>query len=243
MPSVIDWARSLGCVGTSRGMANIPEKEATMAEPTAGTLKAQVREETGKGAARRARRAGLVPAVIYGHAGEPVSVNLPAHDTFLLVRGKRNPIVTVHYAGRSQLVLVREIQRNPVTRSILHLDLLAVREGELVDVEIPVTVTGVPASGGQVAQEEFQLKVRAPLGSIPDVVTIDVADKPVGTVVRVRDVDLPSGVVADVDPTQVVLSVTTIEENEVPEAAAPAAEPGVAPAVAPEAGGSATPEK
>lgn len=227
-------------------MANIPEKEVIMAKaavPTVGTLKAQVREETGKGAARRARRAGLVPAVIYGHAGEPVSVNLPEHDTFLLVRGSRNPIVTVEYAGHSQLVLVREIQRNPLTRRLLHLDLLAVRQGELVDVEIPVSVTGVPASGGQVTQEEFQLKVRAPLGSIPDAIPVDVADKPVGTVVRVGDIDFPEGVVSDLDAHQVVLSVTAIEENEVPEATPAAATEAGAADAQPEAGGSATAEK
>ena len=92
-------------------------------------LSATVRTEFGKGAARRARRAGLVPAVVYGHEGEPVHLDLPAHELFLIVRSNKNAVVTLKTADAEQLALVKDIQRHPVSRAILHVDLLAIKAG------------------------------------------------------------------------------------------------------------------
>ena len=110
------------------------------------TLVAQTRSEFGKGAARRARRAGLVPGVLYGHGGEPVHVDLPAHELFLAVRGQKNALLELVIEGKKQLALVKEVQRHPVSRNLLHADFLAVKAGELVDVEVPVSIIGEPLS-------------------------------------------------------------------------------------------------
>jgi len=107
-------------------------KEALMSNPT---LVAQTRSEFGKGAARRARRAGLVPGVLYGHGDAPLHVDLPGHELFLAVRGQKNALVELVIEGKKHLALVKEVQRHPVSRNLLHADFLAVKAGELVDVD------------------------------------------------------------------------------------------------------------
>ena len=113
------------------------------------TLVAQTRSEFGKGAARRARRAGLVPGVLYGHGDAPLHVDLPGHELFLAVRGQKNALVELVIEGKKHLALVKEVQRHPVSRNLLHADFLAVKAGELVDVEVPVSIIGEPAPGTQ----------------------------------------------------------------------------------------------
>ena len=171
------------------------------------TLVAQTRSEFGKGAARRARRAGLVPGVLYGHGGEPVHVDLPAHELFLAVRGQKNALLELVIEGKKQLALVKEVQRHPVSRVLLHADFLAVKAGEVVDVEVPVSIIGEPAAGTQHTQEEFALLVKAP-----------------ATAVRVADVTFPEGVVSELDPETVVVTVSEevveVEEEEAPAEAA-----------------------
>ena len=130
------------------------------------TLVAQTRSEFGKGAARRARRAGLVPGVLYGHGGDPVHVDLPAHELFLAVRGQKNALLELVIEGKKQLALVKEVQRHPVSRDLLHADFLAVKAGEVVDVEVPVSIIGESAPGTQHTQEEFALLALSP-SSIP----------------------------------------------------------------------------
>ena len=126
------------------------------------TLVAQTRSEFGKGAARRARRAGLVPGVLYGHGDAPLHVDLPGHELFLAVRGQKNALVELVIEGKKHLALVKEVQRHPVSRNLLHADFLAVKAGELVDVEVPVSIIGEPAPGTQHTQEEFALLSRLP---------------------------------------------------------------------------------
>ena len=111
------------------------------------TLVAQTRSEFGKGAARRARRAGLVPGVLYGHGDAPLHVDLPGHELFLAVRGQKNALVELVIEGKKHLALVKEVQRHPVSRNLLHADFLAVKAGELVDVEVPVSIIGESAPG------------------------------------------------------------------------------------------------
>ena len=182
------------------------------------TLVAQTRSEFGKGAARRARRAGLVPGVLYGHGDAPLHVDLPGHELFLAVRGQKNALVELVIEGKKHLALVKEVQRHPVSRNLLHADFLAVKAGELVDVEVPVSIIGT-----QHTQEEFALLVKAPATSIPESIEVDITGVEAGTAVRVADVTFPKGVVSELDPETVVVTVNeeVVEEEE---EAAPAEE-------------------
>lgn len=190
-----------------------------MASDTRNKIKGTVRTEVGKGSARRARREGLVPAVLYGHGLESVPLDLPGHEVFLLIKDSSNAVVEVAYGSNKQLALVKQIQRHPVRRDILHLDLLAVSAKELVEVEVPVSVVGESAAGTQPQQEEFSLVVSAPVVSIPESLTVSVEGLEEGTVVRVRDITLPEGVqisddLADRDIVSVVAITEVAEEPE-----------------------------
>ena len=182
------------------------------------TLVAQTRSEFGKGAARRARR-----GVLYGHGDAPLHVDLPGHELFLAVRGQKNALVELVIEGKKHLALVKEVQRHPVSRNLLHADFLAVKAGELVDVEVPVSIIGEPAPGTQHTQEEFALLVKAPATSIPESIEVDITGVEAGTAVRVADVTFPKGVVSELDPETVVVTVSeeVVEEEE---EAAPAEE-------------------
>ena len=158
------------------------------------TLVAQTRSEFGKGAARRARRAGLVPGVLYGHGDAPLHVDLPGHELFLAVRGQKNALVELVIEGKKHL-----------------------------DVEVPVSIIGEPAPGTQHTQEEFALLVKAPATSIPESIEVDITGVEAGTAVRVADVTFPKGVISELDPETVVVTVSeeVVEEEE---EAAPAEE-------------------
>lgn len=174
-------------------------------------LDAQTRSEFGKGAARRARRAGLVPAVVYGHGGAPVHVDVPGHDLFLIVRGNKNALVELKLDGKSQLVLVKDVQRHPVSRNLLHADFLAVKAGEKVDVEVAIVVVGEPAPGTQATVEEHTVTVKASATAIPESIEVDVTGIEAGTVIRAADLVLPAGVESELDPEQDIVVVTEIE--------------------------------
>ena len=126
-------------------------------------LLAEERTEFGKGSARRARRAGKVPTVLYGHGAEPRHLDVPGHDLFLIVRGNKNALVELKIEGKTQLALVKDVQVHPVRRDILHADFLAVKAGEKVDVEVPVVVVGEPVPGTVHSVEEFTILVKAPV--------------------------------------------------------------------------------
>lgn len=160
-----------------------------------------------------------MPAVLYGHGLESVPLDLPGHEVFLLIKDSSNAVVEVAYGSNKQLALVKQIQRHPVRRDILHLDLLAVSAKELVEVEVPVSVVGESAAGTQPQQEEFSLVVSAPVVSIPESLTVSVEGLEEGTVVRVRDITLPEGVqisddLADRDIVSVVAITEVAEEPE-----------------------------
>ncbi|MDU0968853.1 MAG: 50S ribosomal protein L25/general stress protein Ctc [Actinomycetaceae bacterium] len=181
-------------------------------------LKAQLREETGKGAARRARREGKLPAVIYSHDTETRSLYLPAHETFLIVKDNANALVSLDIEGDKHLALVKAVQRHPVKRDILHVDLLAVSRTEKVDVEVALEVVGASAPGTIHAQEMFELAVSCPAVEIPEQIDVSVEGLEDGTVVRVGDLKLPEDVTTDVDPEEAVVSILVPEEE--PEAPA-----------------------
>ena len=193
-------------------------------------LSATVRTEFGKGAARRARRAGLVPAVVYGHEGEPVHLDLPAHELFLIVRSNKNAVVTLKTADAEQLALVKDIQRHPVSRAILHVDLLAIKAGEKVEVTVPLVVVGEPTPGTVHNVEEFEIPVKAPVTAIPEGIEVDITGLEIGAVIRVSDLPVPEGVEIELDPEQDILSIQEVQEE--PEEPAETTEPaeGEAPA-------------
>lgn len=192
------------------------------------SLKATIRTEFGKGAARRARRAGLVPAVVYGHGSEPFHVDVPSHELFMIVRANKNALVELKLEDGQQLALVKDIQRHPVNRDILHIDLLAVRAGEKVQVSVPLVVVGEPVPGTIHNVEEFSIPIKAPATEIPEAIEFDITGLEIGTIVRAADLVLPKDVEVELDPEADVLSIQEVPQEELPEpdtAAADAAAP------------------
>ena len=182
-------------------------------------LVATTRTEFGKGAARRARRAQMVPGVVYGH-GETTHLDLPEHDLFLIVRGNKNALVELKIDGTSQLALVKDIQRHPVKRNLLHVDFLAVKAGEKVDVEVAIVVVGEAAPGTTHNVEEHTVTVKAPATEIPESIEVDVTGLEAGTVVRVSDLVLPANVECELDAEQDVVIISELVAE--PEEEAPA---------------------
>ena len=181
-------------------------------------LLAEERSEFGKGAARRARRAGKVPTVLYGHGAEPRHLDVPGHDLFLIVRGSKNALVELKIDGKTQLALVKDVQVHPVRRDILHADFLAVKAGEKVDVEVPVVVVGEPTPGTVHSLDEFTILVKAPATSIPEHLEVSIEGLEVGSAVHVSDLQLPAGVEVELDPETVIVSIQEAAAEEAEEA-------------------------
>jgi large subunit ribosomal protein L25 len=170
-------------------------------------ITAEPRTEFGKGPARRERRAGRVPAVLYGHGTDPRHVSLPGHDVLLALRTANVLIRLEGLPGGSQLALPKAVQRDAIKGSVEHVDLIMVRRGEKVTVEIPVTVTGEVASDGLLDQQLIQIAVEAEATNIPPGIEVDIEGMEIGTDVRAGDLTLPSGVTLAVDPEILVLHV------------------------------------
>lgn len=185
------------------------------------TLKAVPRNEFGKGASRRLRREGQIPAVLYGHGSEPMHLALPGHETFLIIRHSRNAVIELELEGDNQLALVKDVQINPVIREIEHIDLILVRKGEKVLVNVPVVTEGESAPGTIHSVETMELAVTASATNIPEEITVSIEGLEDGTVVRVGDLELPEGVTTEVDPESpvVVISIPREEPEEDEEAA------------------------
>jgi large subunit ribosomal protein L25 len=192
-------------------------------------IEAELRNEFGKGAARRTRRAGRVPAVIYGHGAEVRHLSLPEHELMLALKTPNVLIRLEGLPGRAGLALPKAVQRNAIKGDIEHVDLIEVRRGEKVTVEIPVRVTGEVFSGGLLNQLLIQIPVEAEATHLPDGVDVDVEGMEVGTAVHAKDLALPKGTTLATDPELLVLHVLaapTAEqmEEELGEAAPEAAE-------------------
>jgi len=190
-------------------------------------LDATVRTEFGKGASRRARRDGLIPAVLYGHGGDPVHLNLPGHATFLALRGNPNAVVTLRYEDGEQLALSRDIQVDPVRREIRHVDLFGIKRGEKVSVEVPVVIEGESAPDTIHTLELQTGLINAEVLSLPDEIVANIDGLDVGDVVRAADLALPAGVELEQDPEDVFVLISEpeseVEETE-EDAEAPADE-------------------
>ena len=183
----------------------------------ANKLTATTRTEFGKGAARRVRREGRIPAVLYGHGTEPRHITLPGHDVFLVVRHSRNALLEIELDGGSELALVKDVQVNPVIRQIEHLDLVLVKRGEKVTVNVPISVIGEPAPGTVASTDLFELEVLAPAIAIPENIEVDVEGIEDGTIVRVGDLKLPEDVTTEVDAETPVVVVAVPAVAEEPE--------------------------
>jgi large subunit ribosomal protein L25 len=180
-------------------------------------IKAELRTEFGKGAARRTRRAGRVPAVIYGHGSQARHLSLPEHELMLALKTPNALLRLEGLPGRSGLALPKAVQRDPIKGVIEHVDLIEVRRGEKVTVEIPVRVTGEVFAGGLLDQQLVQIAVEAEATSIPDGVDVDVEGMQVGAAVHAKDLVLPEGTSLQIDPEALVLHVLaapTAEEIE-----------------------------
>ena len=178
-------------------------------------LAAEPRTEFGKGAARRTRRAGKIPAVLYGHGSDPLHVALPALEFARVVREQgSNAVLSLDLDGRPQLALTKTITVHPIRRYIEHVDLLIVRRGEKVVVDVPVVVTGEAAPDTLVTQELGTLQVEADALAIPEEIEVSVEDAPEGTRVLAGEVSLPPGVVLRTDPEQLVVNVVVAPRAE-----------------------------
>ena len=170
-------------------------------------IAAEPRSEFGKGAARRVRRGGRVPAVLYGHGTDPRHVSLPGHDVLLALRTPNVLILLDGLPGGSQLALPKAVQRDPIRGSIDHVDLILVRRGEKVTVDIPVQVTGEVTPDGMLDQQLIQISVESEATNIPSGVEVDVEGMEIGAAVHAGDLQLPAGTTLAVDPEVLVLHV------------------------------------
>ncbi|HJT02976.1 MAG TPA: 50S ribosomal protein L25/general stress protein Ctc [Pseudonocardiaceae bacterium] len=195
-------------------------------------LAAEQRTEFGKGAARRTRRAGKIPAVLYGHGSDPQHLALPALEFARVVREQgSNAVLNLDLGGAPQLALTKTVTVHPIRRYIEHVDLLIVRRGEKVVVDVRVVVTGDAAPGTLVTQELTNLQVEADALAIPDEIQVSVQDAEVGTRVLASDITLPPGVTLRADADQLIVNVVAPSsedlgtEGAAEEEAEPATEP------------------
>ncbi len=185
-------------------------------------LAAEVRTEFGKGFARRARMAGQIPAVIYGHGAEPIHITLPAKATTLAVR-TANALLSLDINGEGHLALVKDVQRDPVKQIIEHIDLLTVRKGEKVTVDIPVHVVGELAPGNVYNQELTVISLEAEATHLPTAVEVSIEGRSAGEHIHASDLVLPKGAVLLADADALVVNIseaTEVTEEEASEGAA-----------------------
>jgi large subunit ribosomal protein L25 len=198
-------------------------------------IAAEPRTEFGKGAARRTRRAGKVPAVLYGHGTDPQHISLPGHDLMLALK---TPNVLLRVEGLnsgSELALPKDVQRDPIKGFLEHVDLLLVKRGEKVEVSIPIQITGEVVAGGRLVQPEVELAVEAEATQIPEGVSLDISGLEIDSQVLARDLKLPAGTTLVADEELLIVQIVDAsistepaapEEPEAPtEPEPPAAEP------------------
>ena len=191
-------------------------------------LVAELRTNFGKGAARKLRAAGKTPAVIYGHGSDPRHITLPAHEIALVLRHK-NALIDLDIAGSAQLVLVKSATKDVVTQVIEHIDLMEIKKGERVHVEVPVHIVGESLSGTTIDLEHKTLKLEVDATAIPEYVEAVFNKEGAGFHLMAKDITIPAGAKLDLEPDALIASViiTAAGKNEEPvaaEAEAPAAD-------------------
>jgi large subunit ribosomal protein L25 len=171
-------------------------------------IAAEARTTFGKGAARKLRAAGRIPAVVYGHGTDPVHISLPAHETALIIR-RANSVLDLDLAGGPLMALVKDVQRDPVRQIIEHLDLIIVRTGEQVEVDVPIVLEGESAPGTMATLDTQTLLLKVLATAIPQQVTVSIEGATDGTHITAADVTLPEGAELAADPELLVVGVTT----------------------------------
>ncbi|BAC71275.1 50S ribosomal protein L25 [Streptomyces avermitilis] len=189
-------------------------------------LAAEPRTEFGKGAARRIRRESKVPAVVYGHGAEPVHITLPGHELLLALRTP-NVLLSLDIEGKAQLAIPKAVQRDAIKGFLEHVDLLLVRSGEKVNVEVYVHTEGDLAPGAYLLEHVLStLTVEAEATHIPESVTVSIEGLEAGASILAKDIPLPSGTTLAIDEDAVVLQVLAAQAEEAAEEAAGTAEVG-----------------
>src|SRR5690242_6870398 len=188
-----------------RGDSTVPEVK----------IAAEARTEFGKGAARRSRREGKVPAVLYGHGTETRHLSLPGHDLMLALK---TPNVLLRLEGLKrggEIALPKAVQRDPVRGILEHVDLILVRSGEKVTIEVPIRITGEIAAGdGMLNQQLIQIPLEADATNIPQGIDVDVEGLEIGQAIHAGDLKLPEGVTLQVEPDTLVLHVIAQQGGE-----------------------------
>jgi large subunit ribosomal protein L25 len=185
------------------------------AAPKQNNLTVVVRTETGKGASRRARRAGQVPAVLYGHGEDPQHLLLPSHELSAVLRNSgTNAVLTLDIEGKEQLALTKALDIHPIRRNIQHADLLVVRHGEKVTVEVNVIVEGEAVPGTLVTQDTSTIEIESDVQAIPEQLTVSVEGAEIGTQFTAGSIELPSGVSLISDPEMLVVNVVAAPTEE-----------------------------
>jgi len=186
-----------------------------MAKNAPNNISATVRKATGKGASRRARREGRVPTVLYGHGSDPQHLELNAHDFAAVLRNSgTNAVLTLDIEGTEQLALTKSLEIHPIRRSITHADLLVVRRGEKVTVEVNVLVEGEATPGSLVTQDANTITIEADVQSIPESLTVSVEGAEIGTQFTAGSMTLPDGVSLISDPETLVVNVVAAPTEE-----------------------------
>lgn len=194
------------------------------------TITAEIRTEFGKGAARRTRRAGRVPAVLYGGDIDPIHISLPGHETFLAMK-VANALLTLDIEGEERLALTKDVQREVIRGDIEHVDLILVRRGQKVVVEVPVYIVGESEPGTIHTVELQTISLEADATALPEHIEVSIEGLEEGTIIHTGDIELPSGsTLEDADDLAVVNIVPEqqeeIEEEEEDEEAAAEEEEG-----------------
>ncbi|MGV9798953.1 50S ribosomal protein L25/general stress protein Ctc [Mycobacterium sp. NPDC003449] len=178
-------------------------------------LTASVRTRTGKGASRQARRDGRVPTVLYGHGADPQHLEINAHEFAAVLRNSgTNAVLTLDIEGTEQLALTKSLDIHPIRRNIQHADLLVVRRGEKVNVEVSVLIEGDAAPGTLVTQDANAIEIEAEALSIPEQLTVSVEGAEAGTQFTAGQIELPKGVSLVSDPELLVVNVVEAPSEE-----------------------------
>jgi large subunit ribosomal protein L25 len=189
-----------------------------MAEATSNHLVTEIRDSFGKGAARKIRATGKIPAVIYGHGTEPQHVTLPGHEVSLILR-KSNQVLELDIQGKTQLALVKDVQKDPVRQIIEHIDLVVVRKGEKVTVDVPVHLEGESFAGTIANLDANTISVEVEATHIPERFIVSIEGLEEGKHILAKDVELPAGATLLSDPELLVVGITAPQAADLGEAA------------------------
>ena len=182
-------------------------------------IKAEPRTEFGKGAARRIRREDKVPAVVYGHGNDPIHLTLPGHETWIALKhGGSNALLELDIEGTTQLALTKQVQVDPIRRTLEHVDFVAVRKGEKVTVDVGVHLVGNAASETLVVTENTTVSLEAEATNIPEWIEVSIEGAEVGTQIHASDLVLPSGSTLLSDDDMLIVNITNAPTQEEVEA-------------------------